>query len=86
MVHAIADAKDAPIDIWDRGIWDFYEGEDFDDGEWRILACELKAIATMLGGVGSAAEIVHRDKKSKIVGRTFRWQYIAMKHGWRGRL
>lgn len=86
MVHAVADARDAPINIWDRGIWDFYENEDFDIGEWPKLACELKAIAAMLGGFGSPAEIVYRDKSSVVVGRTFRWQYIAMKNGWRGAL
>lgn len=85
MARALA-SSDSPFDIWDRGPWDLEEGEDFDEGEWRILACELKAIATMLGGVGSAAEIVHRDKKCNVVGRTYRWQYIAMKQGWRGKL
>lgn len=79
----IADATNAPVAIWDGAPWDIIEGEDFEPGEWRHLACELKAIAGMLGGHGSAAEIVHRDKKGAVKERIFRWHYIA-RSGWRG--
>ena len=79
----IADATNAPVVIWDRSPWDFIEGEDFEPGEWRHLACELKAIAEMLGGHGSAAEIIRRNKDLSIKSKNFRWQYIA-RSGWRG--
>lgn len=82
-VKAVSDATNAPVVIWDGGVWDFDEGEDFEPGEWRHLACELKAIADMLGGHGSAAEIVYRDKKGAVKDRIFRWRYIA-RSGWRG--
>lgn len=82
-MRAVSDATNAPVVIWDGGVWDFEEGEDFDPGEWPKLACELRAIATMLGGHGSAVEIVHRDKKGDVKDRTFRWRYIA-RSGWRG--
>lgn len=79
----IADATNAPVAIWDGAPWDIIEGEDFEPGEWRHLACELRAIAEMLGGHGSAAEIIHRDKKGNVKETFFRWQYIA-RNGWRG--
>lgn len=82
-MRAVSDATNAPVVIWDGGIWDFEEGIDFEPGEWRHLACELKAIATMLGGFGSAAEIIHRDKAGKVKEQIFRWHYIA-RSGWRG--
>lgn len=82
-MKAVSDATNAPVVIWDGGVWDFEEGVDFEPGEWRHLACELKAIADMLGGHGSAAEIVHRDKAGKVKDRIFRWHYIA-RNGWRG--
>ncbi len=37
----------------------------------------------MLGGHGSATEIVHRNKDLSIKDRIFRWHYIA-RTGWRG--
>ena len=82
-VRAVSNAKNAPVVIWDGGIWDFEEGVEFEPGEWRHLACELKAIATMFGGFGSAAEIIHRDKAGKVKEQIFRWHYIA-RSGWRG--
>lgn len=82
-VRAVSNATNAPVVVWDGGIWDFEEGVDFEPGEWRHLACELKAIATMLGGFGSAAEIIHRDKAGKVKEQIFRWHYIA-RTGWRG--
>lgn len=82
-VRAVSDATNAPVVIWDGGVWDFEEGVDFDPGEWPKLACELKAIATMLGGHGSAVEIIHRKKDLTVKERIFRWRYIA-RNGWRG--
>jgi hypothetical protein len=82
-VKAVSNATNAPVVIWDGGVWDFEEGVDFEPGEWPKLACELKAIAHMLGGHGSAAEIVHRDKACNVKERIFRWHYIA-RNGWRG--
>jgi len=79
----IADATNAPVRIWDGGPWDFFEGEDFDEGEWPTLAVELRAIAQLLGGHGSAVEIIHRNKDLTIKKKTFRWRYIA-RSGWRG--
>lgn len=79
----VADATNAPVRIWDGGPWDFFEGEDFDPGEWPTLATELKAIAQMLGGHGSAVEIIKRKKDLTVLSRTFRWRYIA-RSGWRG--
>lgn len=85
-------------DLWDRGPWDLTPGEDFGQGvagqgvprddvdEWRSWAVHMKAIAKLLGGSGHAAEIVHRNRAGEITGRTFRWQYIAWGHGWRGTL
>lgn len=84
MPTAVSDAANAPVAVWDGGIWDFEEGVDFDEGEWPKLACEMKAIATMLGGYGSAAEIITRDKKGAVKARTFRWHYMARSTGWRG--
>lgn len=86
MPQPLADATNAPVDIWDGGPWDFEEEEDFDKGEWPKLACELKAIASMLGGHGSAAEIIHRNNKGGVKRRIFRWQYLARESGWRGGL
>lgn len=80
----MADATNAPIRIWDGGIWDFDEDVDFDKGEWPKLACELKAIAQMLGGHGSAAEIILRRKDSSIISTTFRWRYMPRSTGWKG--
>lgn len=82
-MKAVSDATNAPVAVWDGGVWDFEEGVDFDEGEWPTLACELKAIATMLGGHGSAVEIVHRKNDLTIKERIFRWRYIA-RSGWRG--
>lgn len=82
-MKAVSDATNAPVVLWDGGVWDFEEGEDFDEGEWPTLACELRAIATMLGGHGSAVEIVRRNKNMSIKDRIFRWRYIA-RSGWRG--
>jgi hypothetical protein len=81
----VADATDAPVVIWDRSIWDFVEGEDFEPGEWRFLACELRAIAAMLGGHGSAVEIVRRSKDLSVNETVYRWRYIALgPDAWRG--
>mgnify|MGYP001617180849 FL=1 len=83
----IANAANAPVRLWDRAPWDIIEGEDFEDGEWRILACEMKAIAEMIGGYGSAAEIIHRNRDLSIKNTIFRWQYIATrKQSWTGGL
>lgn len=82
-MKAVSDATNAPEVIWDGGVWDFEEGVDFDEGEWPKLATELRAIAQMLGGHGSATEIVLRKKDLTIKSRTFRWRYIA-RNGWRG--
>jgi len=82
-VKAVSDATNAPVVIWDGGVWDFEEGVDFDPGEWPKLATELRAIAQMLGGHGSAVEIIHRKKDLTIKDKTFRWRYIA-RSGWRG--
>ena len=82
-MRAVADATNAPVVLWDGGIWDFEEGLDFEEGEWPKLAVELKAIAQMLGGHGSAVEIIHRNKDLSIKDKTFRWRYIA-RSGWRG--
>lgn len=82
-MKAVSDAANAPVSIWDGGIWDFEEDVDFDEGDWPKLACELKAIAGLLGGHGSAVEIVHRKKDFTIKDRIFRWQYVA-RNGWRG--
>lgn len=84
MPKPVSDAANAPEVVWDGGIWDFEEGIDFDEGEWPELACELKAIATMLGGQGSAAEIIVRNKNLSIKSRTFRWRYMHRSTGWRG--
>lgn len=86
MVRGLAVGKSDPVQIWDGGPWDFEEGSDFATGEWRLLACELKAIATMLGGYGAASEIIKRNKKGDIISKTFRWQYLARQSGWRGGL
>jgi hypothetical protein len=86
MPRGLAVGSNEPVQIWDGGQWDFAEGEDFEPGEWRLLAIELKAIAVMLGGTGHATEIVHRDKKCNIMGKTFRWQFIRWRTGWRGGL
>lgn len=75
-----------PEQIWDGGPWMMEEGKDFQEGEWRHLACDLKAIATMLGGTGHAAEIVRRDKSGKVKSREFEFKYIAWGEGWRGGL
>jgi hypothetical protein len=80
----VADATNAPERIWDGGPWDFEEGADFEPGEWPELACELKAIAAMLGGQGSAAEIIIRNKNLSIKSKTFRWRYMHRSSGWRG--
>lgn len=82
-MKAVSDATNAPVVIWDGGVWDFEQGVDFDEGEWPKLATELRAIAQMLGGHGSAVEIIHRKKDLTIKSRTFRWRYIA-RSGWRG--
>jgi len=82
-VKAVSDATNAPVVIWDGGVWDFEEGVDFEPGEWPTLACELKAIAQMLGGHGSAVEIIHRKKDLTVKDRIFRWHYVA-RSGWRG--
>lgn len=84
MPTPVADATNAPVRIWDGGIWDFDEGVDFEPGEWPQLACELKAIAQMLGGHGSATEIVIRNKDSSVKSRTFRWRYMPRTTGWKG--
>lgn len=84
MPKPVADATNAPEIIWDGGIWDFEENVDFEQGEWPELACELKAIAMMLGGFGSAAEIVIRNKNLSVKSRTFRWRYMHRSTGWRG--
>lgn len=82
-MKAVSDATNAPVVIWDGGVWDFEEGVDFDEGEWPKLATELRAIAQMLGGHGSAAEIILRKKDLTIKSKIFRWRYIA-RDGWRG--
>lgn len=71
--------------VFDGAPWDFEEGVDFPEGEWGALACKLKALAQMIGGYGSAAEIIYRDKNCKVKQRIFRWQYLA-RGGWRGGL
>jgi hypothetical protein len=86
MAIPLADASDAPEQLWDGGPWDMEEGLDFPEAGWRHLACEMKAIAMILGGTGHAAEIVHRDLKGNVKSRTFRWQYLARQRGWRGGL
>lgn len=72
--------------IWDGGPWMMEEQVDFQEGEWRHLACDLKVIAMMLGGTGHAAEIVRRDKAGKVKSREFEFKYIAWTDGWRGGL
>lgn len=86
MARGLAVATSEPVQIWDGGPWDMEEGEDFEPGDWRVLACELKAIAEMLGGSGHASEIIKRDKKNNIISTTYRWQYLHRGRGWKGGL
>jgi hypothetical protein len=72
--------------LWDGGPWDMEEGVDFPVGGWGKFACQMKAVARILGGVGSAAQIHSRDKKGKLLTVTYRWQYLAMDKGHRGGL
>lgn len=86
MARAVADSVNAPEDLWDGAPWDFVEGVDFPTGEWGRLACQLKAVSQLIGGLGSAAEIIYRDKQCRIKERVFRFQYLARKTGYRGGL
>lgn len=86
MARGLAVATNDPVQLWDGGPWDIEPGVDFEEADWRILACQLKAIATMLGGSGHASEIVRRNKKGDVISRTYRWTYLHRGRGWRGGL
>lgn len=75
-----------PEQLWDGGFWRMEEGIDFQEGEWRHLACDLKVVAAMIGGTGHAAEIIRRNKANEIISRDYEFKYIAWADGWDGGL